>query len=381
MSPLRLLLLSASASLLACGGDPAPAPQPTKATPEGAPEATAATPEPTPEATPEPTPAAPAVSTLPIAGDLCAVSGVERLPDGRLLVTDAGISDAVTVFSAEGLGSESARVRLSFLSNEGPLPETIADLAGVAARAPLLALVGSFAAAGEGCAMEQDRAKVLVGRADGELAWKQRMRLRPCDWNGAGCDGDGLLATEESCTGALFTSVLTTQGPFVCRELLAAETARAGGDCGAAFAIGGATIVENRAGNKLWVGLKAPHYKGREAILLRFEEPVEKLSTFAFDRVTYLNLPEGHQIEGLGTDGANILGVTSASDGGDGRVFRFPVSALRDAATVEPEILRPPAPPSATGVLPGGTAVDVVFAGSPDGGSCAGGPKVGTWPL
>lgn len=299
-------------------------------------------PEPTPEAasepTPEPTPM-PGLAFEDATGDLCRATGFDRLTDGRVVVTDAGVADSVTVYSAEGIAKGTPTTsKLGFMSNEGPLPERIEDLSAVASRGDKVVLVGSFAHAEEdGCPIPEHRAKILVGEASlGELEWRNRLRMKPCAWNGTGphCP-DGVLPVLDSvdtCKEALFTSKITTSGDSVCETLVKAEAEIKAGTCGPGFAVAAATIVTGRAGNKLWIALRSPLSVAGETILLRLEQPLEALSTLSFDRASYIGLPKGYEIRGLATEGNTILGV---ADGPEGAIqFSFSTRDLRDGEAV-----------------------------------------------
>jgi|GEM_PF-5716454 len=367
--------LSALFLLAACGSPSvAPVPEPTQAP----------TPEPTPAPTPEPTPA-PRPNVMPtkvIPGDLCLASGFDRLVDGRLLVADAHRADAISLYAPDGFasgGSES--VPLSFRSAEGPLPETIEDLAAVATRGDLVALVGSFSHSNENnCAIPEHRSKVLVGDASsGEVLWRNRMRMRPCAWNGTGphCDNSkgGVLASVETCKTALFSSRITTQGDSVCSVLVESEKAVTPGACGGAFEVAAATIVTSRAGNKLWIALRAPLTVAGETILLRLEQPLEELSYMSFDRATYLTLPAGMSIRGLATEGDKILGVADGENAGV--LFVFSVRDLNDGEAITPVMTGPKLPPGVQAVAAGMTGPMALFGGQagPDG--CTAPSKVG----
>ena len=326
MSPRVSRCILALTFLLSACGTPSEAPPPPPP------------PEPTPEATPEPTPE-PVLAFENAAGDLCRGTGFDRLTDGRMVVADAGVADSVTVYSAEGVvkGTPTAS-KLGFLSNEGPLPETIQDLAAVATRGDKVVLIGSFAHDdGEGCPIPEHRAKILVGEANpDELEWKNRLRMKPCAWNGTGphCP-DGVLPvldSVDSCKEALFTSKITTAGDSVCETLVKAEADIKAGTCGPGFAVAAATIVAGRAGNKLWVALRSPLSVAGETILLRLEQPIEELSTLSFDRASYISLPKEYEIRGLATEGNTILGV---ADGPEGAIqFSFSARDLRDGEAV-----------------------------------------------
>jgi hypothetical protein len=341
-----------------------------------------ATPEPTPAPPPEPTPT-PTLATDAVAGDVCAVTGVDRLTDGRMVVTDAGVSDAVTVYSAQGLvQGTTARVPLSFKSMEGPLPETIEDLAAVAARGDDLAIVGSFAHAdGEGCPLPEHRAKILVGALqDGVLQWQNRLRVTPCAWNGTGdgCRGrpGGMTGSIEECKAALFTSKITRQGDTVCEVLVSAERAIAAGTCGPGMRVAAATIVPTRDGNKLWIALAAPLSVAGETILLRLEQPLSELSALSFDRASFLALPEGASITGLATDGDEVVGV--ADSGSGGILFRFGVRELDDGNAITPQVQGPELGPGPQAVAPGLQGPMVLFGGAAGPGRCETAPRVGT---
>lgn len=372
LRPTRVAPTLALLILMGCGtpSEP-PAPEPPTAAP---------TPETTPEPTPEPVGAQ--FTTEPVQGDVCEVTGFDRLTDGRLLVVDANRADSVSLYPAEGLAKGNPeQVPLTFKSMEGPLPETIEDLAAVASRGDSLVLVGSFAHADtEGCPLPANRAKVLVGETGPEgIEWQNRMRMTPCAWNGSGeyCRGEpgGLLASVELCKAALFTSKITTQGDSVCGVLVDAEKATASGSCSAAFRIAAATIVASRAGKKLWVALDAPLTVAGETILLRIEQPLADLSQLSFDRAAFLALPAGFSIRGLATEGDRFIGVADGPDGGI--LFSFPSRGLKDGEAVTPKLLNPQLPRGSEAVSAGLEGSVVLFGGAREADACAHPPTVG----
>jgi len=362
-------VLIAACLLLAACPSAAPEPEPTPAP----------IPEATPEPTPEPTPAKKELATAELPGDVCLAAGLDRLPDGRTVVVDAARSNAVALFATADLESAPTWVDLSFKSMEGPLPETIEDLAAVASRGGEFLVVGSFAHdTGDGCPLPQHRAKLLRGTAtDDGIEWQGRVRVTPCLWNGTGehCRRpSGLTASVEACKAELFTSKITTSGDSVCGVLVQAEADIAAGTCGPGMAVSAATIVAGRGGKKVWLALRSPLSVAGETILLRLEQPLEQLSRFAFDRASYLELPAGHEVRGMSTEGDAVLVATDGPGGG--KVFEVQARDLKDGESAPlTEVAELPA--GVQGLGAGLSGAVALFGGTASGDACATKPRSG----